>query len=358
MTPLEAIIRRNIAQQGPIPFDIFMEMAMRHEQHGYYMTRDPLGQRGDFVTAPEISQMFGEMIALWCVDTWMKMGSPSKFILLEVGPGRGTLMDDVLRTVKVSPAFCDAAQVFMLERSPALKRKQEEKLKGYTIRWIADFAELPKLPVVMFCNELLDTFAIKRFQKTAHGWSEMAITVQDNALGFTLMPPTRAFDAYFSNDVFLRATPGSFAEISPDCASWMDRFTPLLKEGGAGLIIDYGYEGPAPLDTVQAIRAQKTAPILEGPGDADITAYVDFNPLRRIAAALGMNTYPLRAQRDFLLHCGILQRASLLKAKASTPEQHKEMDIALDRLMGGEQMGMLFKFFCVTHPSLPVPLAF
>lgn len=358
MTPLEQLIREHIRVYGPMPFDMFMEWCMRAPAHGYYMTRDPLGQDGDFTTAPEISQMFGEMIALWCVDGWMKMGQPSAFNVLECGPGRGTLMSDVLRTVKVAQGFMDGARIILNEKSPTLRKKQQELLHEYPVEWIENIDDVPPRPTLMFCNELFDTFAIRRFEKTKDGWAEQAVEVRDDALAFTLLPVKQDEQVQFHDNVFRNAPKGQIAEISPDCLLWMEKFSShIARHGGAMLVIDYGYEGPAALDTVQAIRAKKFGPILQDPGEADITGFVDFGAFRKIGDIFGLKAPPLRLQRDFLLHCGILKRAELLKARA-TPQQQKTIDEALSRLISGEDMGVMFKVFCMHHPSFSTPLGF
>src|ERR1043166_7861804 len=221
MTPLEEIIHSHIRENGPMPFEMFMEWCLRHPEYGYYMTRDPLGAEGDFATAPEISQMFGEMVALWCIDIWMKMGSPRDCMLLECGPGRGTLMDDVLRSAKAAPDFLSTTQPWLIEKSPILRAKQKEKLGG-RIHWADDLASLPPRPVIMFCNELFDTFAIARFVKTPGGWAEQAVTVENDALAFTTLPPAPEQQKYFSDKAFQLAADGAMAELSRDCATWME----------------------------------------------------------------------------------------------------------------------------------------
>jgi NADH dehydrogenase [ubiquinone] 1 alpha subcomplex assembly factor 7 len=359
MTVLEKLIVENIRANGPMPFDQYMEWCMRHPQHGYYITRDPLGADGDFTTGPEISQMFGEMIALWCVDSWMKMSQPKEFLLVEGGPGRGTLMEDVLRTVKVSPAFMQAARVILIEKSPALREKQKAKLQGYKVAWAESLDDLPPLPLVFFSNELLDTFAIRRFLCTGlHVWEEQVVVENNGKLGLSTRPLKGDDVKMLADPAYVTAPVGAAAELSPDVLLWMGKlYKHLNTHGGASLTIDYGYEGPLAADTVQAISKKKQAGLMNNPGEADITAYVDFGSLRRIAEAMKLKVHPLRLQRDFLLNCGVLHRAKLLKEKA-TPEQQGKIDIDLERLTSAEQMGILFKVFCVTHSSLPAPLGF
>lgn len=358
ITPLEELIHTHIRDNGPMPFEMFMEWCLRHPEHGYYMTRDPLGAEGDFATAPEISQMFGEMVALWCVDVWMKMGSPKDFILLECGPGRGTLMDDVLRSAKAAPDFLSAAQPWLIEKSLLLRAKQNEKLGG-RIQWAEELKALPHRPIIMFCNELFDTFAIARFAKTPAGWAEQAVTLENEALSLTTLPPAPAQQRYFSDKAFRLADEGAIAELSRDCAKWMEEFSSLLaQQGGAALIIDYGYEGPMTVDSVQAIHVKAIgAGLLQSPGQTDISGFVDFSMFRGIAEAKGLATQTVRAQRDFLLHCGILQRARMLKLRA-TPQQQEKIDADLTRLLSAERMGMYFKAFCITQKGLSAPVGF
>jgi NADH dehydrogenase [ubiquinone] 1 alpha subcomplex assembly factor 7 len=358
MTPLEAALHKRIAASGPLSFADYMEACMRDAQYGYYITRDPLGQDGDFTTGPEISQMFGEMIALWCVDTWMKLGEPTAFTLAEGGPGRGTLMDDVLRTVKISQPFMQAAHVRMIEKSPALQAKQAEKLKAYKVDWADSLENLPPQPLIFFANELLDTFAIRRFIRNVEAWDEQTVTVKDDKLAFASKPLEEEYVNTLAHAAYSQAPVGAFAEFSPDTVAFMEKLAAHLKQyGGAALLIDYGYEGPLAADTVQAIRAKKPAPLLEDPGEADITAYVDFGALRRVVEKHGLKAHALRLQRDFLLHCGILHRVKLLKDKA-TPNQLAKIDLDLERLTSANQMGVLFKVFCITPASFPTPLGF
>ncbi len=358
MTPLEQFIRAHIARHGPVTFAQFMEWAMRHPQHGYYITRDPLGSGGDFVTGPEISQMFGEMLALWCVDGWMKMGAPAAFALAEGGPGRGTLMEDMLRTVGKAPDFLKAAHVTLIEKSPALRAKQKERLSDHAVAWAETPEELPPLPLLFFANELLDTFAIHRFIKNGNGWAEQGLTVENGKLAFCPLALPDALRPVLAQPAYTQAPSGSHAEISPDSAAWFGVIVRhVARHGGAALFIDYGYEGPVAIDTVQAIRAGNAAPLLEDPGEVDITAYLDFGALRRVAEKEGLASYPLLLQRDFLLRCGIFHRVKILKQNAR-PDQQASIDTDLERLLSGNHMGVLFKVFCVAHPSLPPLLGF
>ncbi|HVY13138.1 MAG TPA: SAM-dependent methyltransferase, partial [Alphaproteobacteria bacterium] len=223
------------------------------------------------------------------------------------------------------------------------------------ISWLDDLTALPKLPLLFFANELLDTFATRRFIRTSDGWQEQAVTEKDNVLTLISQPTDEAF---LNDPAYAQAPVGACAETSPDSRVFMQQLAAhIAAYGGAVLLIDYGYEGPLAADTVQAIRAKKPAPLLSDPGEADITAYVDFGALRGEAEKAGLKVYPLRLQRDFLLHCGILHRVKLLKDKAR-PEQLAKIELDLERLIAGDQMGVLFKVFCAAHPSLPPLLGF
>lgn len=362
MTPLEKILRARIAAQGPIPFDHYMEWCLFHPDYGYYHTRDPFGLEGDFVTSPEISQMFGEMVALWCYDVWVKMGEPDSFLLLECGPGRGTLMADVLRTCTIMPRFLQGAHIWLCERSPLLQQKQAATLKKHgvaaPVHWAETLSDVPDLPVIMFCNELFDTFPIRRFVKKAHGWCEVAVGVVGDRLDYVLLPPAARNNGFFVDAVYRNAKPDAVAEFCESSVAWLEQFMPrLARQPGAALIIDYAFEGPMAADTVQAIHAKTTAQLLEKPGDSDISAYVDFSVFRNLAIRNGLKAHTNVSQHDFLLRCGILQRASLLKQKA-TLDQQKSIQQDLDRLLGELYMGQMFKVFCMSHPALPAPLGF
>ncbi|NDE90664.1 MAG: hypothetical protein EB059_05950 [Alphaproteobacteria bacterium] len=355
MTSLEQIIRDDIVKNGPMPFARFMQLALFDQAHGYYNTHDPLQ---DFATAPEISQLFGEMIALWCVDVWMKIGSPSNFTLLECGPGRGTLMADVLRTIKVSAEFTAAAKPTLLETSPLLRQKQREKLSDYHVTWIDGLQDLNATPVIMFCNELFDVFPLQRFMKTKQGWAEQAVYIKNNALDYTLLPIAANIQSDFSDPVFANALVDAIMERSPDIHHWVNLFaTHLAAHGGAGLMIDYGYEGPMIMDSVQSIHNKNMSLVLERPGHGDISANVDFGPFRTLAKTHGLQSFPLATQRNFLMNCGILQRMIMLKRFANR-EQQKHIDEALHRLIAHERMGDMFKVFCMTQANIPTPIGF
>jgi NADH dehydrogenase [ubiquinone] 1 alpha subcomplex assembly factor 7 len=218
------------------------------------------------------------------------------------------------------------------------------------VSWSEELEALPSLPVIFFSNELLDTFAVRRFLKTDKGWEEQAVGVENDQLTLVNQPIPAVDKKTFEHPAYVESPIGAYAELSPDCVKWMERLAPMIaQKGGAALIIDYGYEGPMAADTVQAIRAKKPAPLLDSPGEADITAYVDFEPLRAVAEAKGLKAWPVRMQRDFLLNCGILHRVKFLKDKAR-PEQLAKIDLDLERLLSASQMGIFFTELRRTAP--------
>jgi len=358
MTPLEKHLRRRIALEGPMTVADFMGAALGHPEYGYYMTRDPFGVDGDFTTAPEISQMFGELIGLWMVNCWQEMGAPDRVHLVELGPGRGTLMADMLRAAKRLPAFLDAAKVTLVEMSPTLSTVQERTLEEHDINWCSSVDALPSdAPLLVAGNEFFDAIPIRQFRMTESGWREILIAIgpENDDLQPVLAPgsgPAIALiDPSLSN-----AAIGTTAEIAP--ASWdiADRLARRIAEQrGAALFIDYGYDGPATGDTLQALRKHKPVPVTYEPGQSDITAHVDFTALRRVFSEAGLNASPTATQGAFLQALGIDMRARTLLQSAS-PQQAKDIASARDRLIRDDGMGKLFKVIGVRHPDQP-PLA-
>jgi SAM-dependent MidA family methyltransferase len=317
----------------------FMAFALTDPEHGYYTTQQPFGRSGDFITAPEVSQLFGEMVAVWCVAQWQKLGCPRTFILAELGGGKGTLMADVLRTTcKIAPAFFDAAQVEMVEISSPLQNIQKQRLDEFSKgSWFTDASQLSNaLPLLLFANEFFDALPIEQCIKTAEGWHERWV----DATGFVGGAPIA------SPPLFLDAPVGSILEHSP---ATMTIFTELCariqNQQGAMLVIDYGYTGHALGDSLQAVKNHQYVPVLENAGKADITAHVNFAALKERAVAQGLSA-TLFTQRDFLQQHGIAARlAALLKNTA--PAQQELLMGQYQRLVGVEEMGVLFKVLSV-----------
>ncbi|MGB5948415.1 MAG: SAM-dependent methyltransferase [Parvibaculum sp.] len=360
MTPLAEHLARLIRTTGPLPLSHYMALALGHPEHGYYMTRDPLGARGDFITAPEVSQMFGELLGLWIADTWFAQGRPSPFILCELGPGRGTLMADALRALRSVPGILDAARLHLVETSPALRAEQAARLPHAT--WHERFEGVPPGPLFLIANEFFDALPISQFIRTEQGWCERHVALREgdgDAPAFmpVLAPVPLASDAVLPPA--MRAAPaGSIAEISSASTAIAEAIAArIAAPGGAALVIDYGHARSAPGDTLQALRAHRFADPFEAPGEADITAHVDFEELAHAARRGGAAAHGPVEQGAFLKALGIEARAAALKSRA-TPKQAHDIDSALRRLTASEEMGSLFKVLALTPTDAPSPAGF
>ncbi len=321
----------------------FMAFALTDPEHGYYTTQQPFGRSGDFITAPEVSQLFGEMIAVWCVEQWQKLGCPNAFVLAELGGGKGTLMADVLRTTrKIAPAFFAAATLAMVEISPILQAAQQQALQPFAKgQWHTTIDSIPQdTPLLLFANEFFDALPIEQYIKTAEGWHERGVDTTGFVAGAPVTPPA----------LFLDAPEGSILEHSPATTAIFTQLCERLQnQKGAMLIIDYGYADHALGDTLQAVKNHQYVPVLENVGKADITAHVNFAALEDIAVEKKLSP-TLSTQRDFLHQYGITTRlAGLLKNAAAA--QQEELMSQYQRLVGVEGMGALFKVLCVSGGS-------
>lgn len=332
--PLEDLIRAQIGMNGPMDVGTFMALALGHPLHGYYMKRDPFGQGGDFTTAPEISQIFGELIGAWAADMWAQMGRPDPFILLECGPGRGTLMADALRATRKVPGFHKAAKIVLMETSLVLRDRQVQALADYDVAWVDSLDDrlmaMTDYPVICIANEFLDALPVRQFVRQDGAWHERVVGVVDGALVFGLSPPVDAPSDAQADGIY---------EIAPARNAFVRQLAArLARGGGAALLIDYGYERSAAGDTVQAVRDHAFAPVLADAGDADLTAHVDFQAVGQAAA--GMIVHGPAGQGDFLRALGIGIRAEMLKSRGADAGT---IDTAVQRLTAAEEMGTLFK---------------
>ena len=339
-----------------MPISRYMAEALGHPQWGYYISRDPLGRSGDFITAPEISQMFGEMIGLWCADRWQAIGAPDPFMLAELGPGRGTLMADALRAGAALPGFNQAAQVHLVETSPVLRASQRAALPGLNVTWHDNIADLPALPGLTIANEFFDALPIRQFQRGEDGWHERMVGLNGDDLALVLDPaivPT----APMAHD----AAVGDVVEVSSARTAAMTELARHMSQhGGAALIIDYGHRQSAVGDTLQAMRGHQFVDVLDEPGDADLTSHVDFQALAEAATGAGAQTFGPVGQGTFLGQLGIGARAQKLQ-HAATQEQTAAIASALHRLTHQDQMGQLFKVMAVktaTTPGSQIPPGF
>ncbi|HEX7775801.1 MAG TPA: SAM-dependent methyltransferase, partial [Parvibaculum sp.] len=360
-SPLSSLIARLIAETGPMPLDHYMALALGHPKHGYYMTRDPLGALGDFTTAPEVSQMFGELLGLWLADAWTRQGAPTPFVLAELGPGRGTLMADLLRALRAVPPMLEAAQIHFVETSPVLKAAQKELVPQAT--WHDRIDSLPQEPLFLIAHEFFDALPIRQFVRTDRGWCERFVALgegntAENPRFVSMLAPAPLPSDDILPPAVRGAPPGSIAEISLASLANIDEIaTRLGTHGGAALIVDYGHTHSAPGDTLQAVRAHQFANPFEAPGEADITAHVDFETLATAARKAGAVVHGPVEQGEFLRDLGIETRAKKLKTHANA-EQAQEIDAALKRLTARDEMGSLFKAMALTPPGAPEPAGF
>jgi NADH dehydrogenase [ubiquinone] 1 alpha subcomplex assembly factor 7 len=355
MTPLEAELRRMIAADGPISVATFMGLCLGHPAHGYYTTRDPFGRAGDFITAPETSQMFGELIGLWAAAVWQAMGAPARLALVELGPGRGTLMADALRAARVVPGFAGALHLHLVETSPVLQRRQQETLAGggVPLTWHREFAGVLEGPLIVIANEFFDALPVHQAVKTSGGWHERMVGIgADGRLAFALHPDPLPGFAAIVPAAAASARAGAVCEWrSGDVV--LDIARRVAKDGGAALVIDYGHAESALSETLQAVGRHGFADPLAAPGEVDLTAHVDFAALGRTARAAGARVHGPLSQGTFLRRLGIEARAAALRAKA-TAAQAADIDAALMRLIGSgrEAMGELFKAMAFADPKL------
>jgi NADH dehydrogenase [ubiquinone] 1 alpha subcomplex assembly factor 7 len=344
------LIKRRIAEQGPLNVADFMRLALSEPGIGYYATRDPLGAAGDFITAPEISQMFGEMIGLWCVDLWEKFGKPDPFLLVEFGPGRGTLMADVLRAARVRPEFLRAMRLHLVEISRPLREQQAQLLGSFAPAWHDDVAAVPDGPTILLGNEFLDALPIHQFQMTDEGWRERAVGTTDGELTWTHLAPGPELDLL--RPAHRKAKPGDIAEICPAALSVTGTLAGrFARDGGVALFLDYGPTRSGLGDSLQALRGHKPADPLREAGQADLTAHVDFAALAEAARAHGANAFGPIGQGPFLQVLGIEQRAAMLAAKANEQDR-AAIAAALHRLIAPAQMGSLFKALAIAAPQV------
>jgi NADH dehydrogenase [ubiquinone] 1 alpha subcomplex assembly factor 7 len=351
--PLEAEIRRIISITGPMPIAQYMATCLCHPAHGYYMTRDPFGAAGDFITAPEISQMFGELIGLWSAAVWRKMGSPENIRLIELGPGRGTMMADALRAAKVIPAFYSAIVAHLVEVSPSLQQLQRQTLEpvGVPVLWHNALDEVPEGPAIILANEFFDALPVHQAIKQDDGWHERVVMVDQNGnfmLG-AMLPPLPHIDKLLPARV-RNALPGDIFEWRTDSIAL--EIGRRVARGGAALVIDYGHMESEVGDTVQAVGEHAYANPLVAPGLVDLTAHVDFESLANAAESIGARIHGPLHQGEFLRRLGIETRAASLKANA--PAKAGDIDGQVERLTGtgARRMGMLFKVLGIGDPKL------
>lgn len=360
MTPLFGHLVGRIAREGPLTVAQFMEEALGNREHGYYITRDPLGARGDFITAPEISQVFGELLGLWCANVWQHLGEPTEFHWVEMGPGRGTLMADAVRATRKLAGFHTAARIHFIETSPILQDRQRESLATVGItgcQWHRDISQIPDGPVICLANEFFDALPVRHFQRTLGGWRERMVDLNEDRNGLRFVLSGQNTKSHFVPEILHGSPEGSMAETSPVGM----RITHTLahrvaQSGGAALIIDYGHAVTAVGETLQAVQAHQYADILANPGEQDLTAHVDFAALATVATNAGAVCSKVTEQGTFLNTIGLSVRAQQLAAGSSNFDQGRDVAARIDRLVNPAHMGALFKVMGLSSKNLsPLP---
>jgi NADH dehydrogenase [ubiquinone] 1 alpha subcomplex assembly factor 7 len=340
-SPLETEIRRRIESAGSLPVAQYMELCLTHPEHGYYCKGPSIGAEGDFITAPEVSQMFGELVGLWAVAAWSAMGSPDNVRLVELGPGRGTMMVDVLRAAKAVPAFRAAIVLHMVEISPALERLQRQALTAteVPVSWHRSLGDVPGGPLIILANEFIDALPVHQAVMCADGWHERVVKIgEDHKLHFSIdRDPIPLFDELLPREI-RQAKIGEVFEWRADNTA-LEIGRRVLKSEGVALIMDYGHVRGGLGDTLQAVCGHAFADPLAAPGTADLTAHVDFQALAQAAEGMGARVHGPTTQASFLRRLGIEQRATALRA-AAPPDYARTIDAALNRLTNEDRAGM------------------
>lgn len=356
-------LRRRIAAEGPLPLDEFMADALAHPELGYYVTRDPLGVKGDFITAPEVSQMFGELLGLWAAVQWRALGMPNPIRLVELGPGRGTLMADALHAARLVPGFLEAVRVDFVEISPALRERQRDTMaaraRGVPVAWHDWIGDVPEGPAIVLANEFFDALPVRQFIRTPGGWRERLVdATADGRFVFVYSDVRQPLVPPSWDDVLGDVPEDGVVEVSSASAAVAALIGErIARFGGAALIVDYGHAQSAPGDTLQAVRAHERDDPLAAPGEADLTAHVDFAALAHAGVRAGARALGPVAQGAFLRRLGIDARAATLMENAP-PDVARDVKLAHHRLTSPEAMGTLFQVVAFVHPDMPEPPGF
>ncbi|WP_418152729.1 class I SAM-dependent methyltransferase [Litorimonas sp. RW-G-Af-16] len=364
MSRLKTRLTEYIREAGPISVAEYMTFCLLDPVNGYYPTRDPLGSDGDFITAPEISQMFGEVLGLWCVQSWIDLGRPPEVNLIELGPGRGIMMSDMLRAAKLDSAFQQAVRVTLVEASSALEAVQGHTLAscGLPVMWASDLAQVPAGPSIIIGNEFLDCLPIRQLicadRFAGHeGWVERRVGLNEDG-DFRFVKD----DTPISSDLAATLPAGAadarnddLLEINPSAAQLLDQINARFQDyPGRALFIDYGPDSTEFGDSLQALKRHEKVGVFSDPGNTDLTARVDFAALHQTAQSIGLDATEAVPQREFLSKLGIEMRAvALARAK---PEAKDTLTRQFHRLTAEDEMGTLFKAMVVQSQGLPMPL--
>jgi NADH dehydrogenase [ubiquinone] 1 alpha subcomplex assembly factor 7 len=355
LNALERELRAMIADEGPLSIERWMQLCLQHPVHGYYTTREAIGRAGDFITAPEIHQMFGELLGLWAAQVWLDAGAPAPIRLVELGPGRGTLMADALRATRIVPDFHAALAVDMVETSPRLEAAQRAALAGVTpdVVWRRTIDEVPAGPALILANEFFDALPVRHYVRGAKGWHErvVGLDAEDRLVFGAAGAPVDVGG--------VAGAPGQMLEVGHASLRAMETLAArIATQGGALLVCDYGHAESGLGETLQAVRGHAYADPLADPGEADLTTHVDFAALSRTATAAGAVAHGPVEQGRFLQRLGIESRAEALRRRADT-RQAAAIDAALHRLTSPESsMATIFKVLAVVPQGAPMPPGF
>jgi len=352
-------IARRIRTEGPLSVAAYMATALYDPELGYYATRRPIGVDGDFITAPEISQIFGELIGLWCALVWEQIGRPDPVILAELGPGSGALAADLLRAAAALPEFRRAIRLHLVEVSPILRAEQQRRLAPAAPVWLARVEDLPAGPLLLVANEFLDSLPIRQLVRSDREWAERMVALDpEGRFAFVDGPANRALSLMVPKAICDSATPGAVFEICPPALVLAAALGSRLKrQTGAALFVDYGRVQCTTGSSLRAVFRHQPVGALDAPGGADLSADVDFATFAEVAGAAGADAHGPAPQGRFLENLGAAQRLAVLSARAS-PAQRQSLESGLERLIDPEQMGDRFKVAALTSPGLPPPAGF
>ncbi len=352
-------IARRIRTDGPLSVAAYMAMALYDPELGYYATRRPIGAGGDFITAPEISQIFGELIGLWCALLWEEIGQPDPVILAELGPGSGALAADLLRAADAVPGFRRAIRLHLVEVSPVLRPAQQRRLAAADPVWLTRVEDVPTGPLLLVANEFLDALPIRQLVRGRREWAERMVALdREGRFAFIDGPENPALSMLVLRALRDTAPPGAVFEICPPALAQAAVLGARLKRGpGAALFVDYGRFQSVTGSSLRAVFQHQPAGPLESPGAADLSADVDFAAFMDAARAAGAEAHGPVPQGRFLEDLGAARRLAALSARASAA-QRQRLESGLERLLDPEQMGTLFKVAALTSPGLPAPTGF
>ena len=352
---LKNLITKEILKSGPITIAQFMEYCLYHENYGYYASKkNTIGADGDFITSPEISQVFGELIGIWLAQTWIDRGKPKNFSLVELGPGNGIMMRDILHAIKKIPGCLDAASIVLVEKSQILRSRQKNLLIHYSPSWIESVDDIPEKPFFLVANEFLDALPIRQFKKENDFWYERSVGLTDTGeLKFINIPSNLNIEL---NYLYRHIPNNVIAETSDITKNILSRiFEKIARNSGVCLFIDYGYlEGQG--ETLQAVHKHSYANPLDNLGESDLTAQVNFKNIYNLILRKGLRASNFENQRNFLTGLGIKNRSEILTKNMSKVQKKDHLKV-IDRFIGPNQMGNLFKVMGVTNrgsPKLPI----